>query len=86
MRTLDGRQNFVSRMVLIGTTVDVIHFPGDSVSSDWNGATVALGNFDGLHRGHLKILEKVRDRAEESGGTAIILTFEPHPPRIVRQP
>lgn len=71
-------------MVLIGTTVDVIHFPGDSVSSDWNGATVALGNFDGLHRGHLKILEKVRDRAEESGGTAIILTFEPHPPRIVR--
>jgi len=64
--------------------VNVIHFPGDSVSSGWNGATVALGNFDGLHRGHLKILEKVRDRAEESGGPAIILTFEPHPPRIVR--
>jgi len=74
----------VSRLVLIGTTVDVIHFPSDSVPIGWTGTTVALGNFDGLHRGHLKILEKVRDRADEHGGTAVILTFEPHPPRIVR--
>jgi riboflavin kinase/FMN adenylyltransferase len=70
--------------VLNGTTVDVIHFPGDSVPLGWKNSTVALGNFDGLHRGHLKILEKVRDRADEYGGTAIILTFDPHPPRIVR--
>lgn len=45
---------------------------------------LALGNFDGLHRGHLKIIERVRRGAAERGGTALVLTFEPHPPRVVR--
>jgi riboflavin kinase/FMN adenylyltransferase len=45
---------------------------------------LALGNFDGLHRGHMKIIDRVRRRAGERGGTPIAMTFEPHPPRIVR--
>lgn len=45
---------------------------------------LALGNFDGLHRGHMKIIERVRRVAAERGGTALVLTFDPHPPRIVR--
>jgi len=45
---------------------------------------VALGNFDGLHRGHMKIIDRVRRRAAERGGTAVAMTFDPHPPRIVR--
>jgi riboflavin kinase/FMN adenylyltransferase len=45
---------------------------------------VALGNFDGVHRGHLKILECVRQRAAEVRGTPVVLTFEPHPPRVLR--
>ena len=45
---------------------------------------LALGNFDGLHRGHLKIIERVRRGAAEHGGTPMAMTFDPHPSRIVR--
>jgi len=45
---------------------------------------LALGNFDGVHRGHRKILERVRRSASERGVTAGIVTFDPHPPRVVR--
>ena len=45
---------------------------------------VALGNFDGLHRGHLQLIEQVRRRAGERGGTAAALIFDPHPPRVLR--
>ncbi len=42
---------------------------------------VAIGNFDGLHLGHQVILAKAIDRAKETGGNAVVLTFEPHPRR-----
>jgi len=45
---------------------------------------LALGNFDGLHRGHMKIVDRVRRRAGERGGTSAAMTFDPHPPRVVR--
>ena len=45
---------------------------------------LALGNFDGMHRGHLKIIERVRRGAEERGASAIAMTFDPHPSKIVR--
>ena len=45
---------------------------------------LALGNFDGLHRGHLKIIERVKRGAVERGGTPMAMTFDPHPPRVVR--
>ena len=45
---------------------------------------LALGNFDGVHRGHRKILERVRRVASERGTAAIVMTFDPHPPRVVR--
>jgi len=45
---------------------------------------LALGNFDGLHRGHLKIVERVRRGAAEHGGTPMAMTFDPHPSRVVR--
>jgi riboflavin kinase/FMN adenylyltransferase len=45
---------------------------------------LALGNFDGLHRGHMKIVDRVRRRAGERGGTPAAMTFDPHPPRVVR--
>ena len=45
---------------------------------------LALGNFDGLHRGHLKIIERVRRGAAEHGGTPMAMTFDPHPSRVVR--
>jgi riboflavin kinase/FMN adenylyltransferase len=45
---------------------------------------LALGNFDGLHRGHLKIIERVKRGVAEHGGTPMAMTFDPHPPRVVR--
>ena len=50
----------------------------------WQQPVLALGNFDGLHRGHIKIIERVRRVATERGATAVVMTFDPHPPRVVR--
>jgi riboflavin kinase/FMN adenylyltransferase len=64
--------------------VDVIHFPDDPKPPRWHQPVHALGNFDGLHRGHIKIIERVRRVASERGLIAVVMTFDPHPPRIVR--
>ncbi len=42
-----------------------------------------IGNFDGVHVGHQRILEMVCRRAAAAGGTSLVLTFDPHPTRIV---
>ena len=63
--------------------MQVSHFPDDSPPR-WNAPVLALGNFDGLHRGHMKIIDRVRRRAGERGGTPAAMTFDPHPPRVVR--
>lgn len=65
-------------------SLDIIYFPGDPRPPSWHQPVVGLGNFDGLHRGHLKIIERVRRAAGERGSTAVAMTFDPHPPRIVR--
>jgi riboflavin kinase/FMN adenylyltransferase len=64
--------------------MDVIHFPEDKRPARWAQPVLALGNFDGLHRGHRKILDRVIRRADERGATPVVMTFEPHPPRVVR--
>jgi riboflavin kinase/FMN adenylyltransferase len=64
--------------------MDVIHFPEDTRPTRWNHPVLALGNFDGVHRGHRKILERVSRVAGERGATSLVMTFDPHPPRIVR--
>ena len=64
--------------------MDIIHFPDDPPPARWHRPVLAVGNFDGLHRGHAKIIDRVRRRAEERGWTASALTFDPHPPRVVR--
>ncbi|HEY0786718.1 MAG TPA: bifunctional riboflavin kinase/FMN adenylyltransferase [Acidobacteriaceae bacterium] len=45
---------------------------------------VAIGNFDGVHRGHLSILADVCARAQARGARAIAITFDPHPLRVLR--
>jgi len=64
--------------------MDVIHFPDDSRPIRWKHPVLALGNFDGVHRGHRKILERLRRVAGEHGATPVVMTFDPHPPRVVR--
>ena len=44
---------------------------------------VAIGVFDGLHLGHQSILEILRERAEQFAGTTVLLSFTPHPQKII---
>lgn len=64
--------------------MEVARFPDDARPPRWQHPVLALGNFDGLHRGHIKIIERIRRVAAERGGTALVLTFDPHPTRVVR--
>lgn len=48
------------------------------------GGAVAIGNFDGVHRGHLRIVERLLERAKKLSGPAVVFTFDPHPVRILR--
>ncbi|ADB18501.1 riboflavin biosynthesis protein RibF [Pirellula staleyi DSM 6068] len=45
---------------------------------------VTIGNFDGVHRGHAALLERLKAQAERVGGPAIVFTFDPHPVRLLR--
>ena len=45
---------------------------------------VSIGSFDGVHIGHQKILRAVVARARQSGALAAVLTFDPHPLKVVR--
>lgn len=48
------------------------------------GGAVAIGNFDGVHRGHARIVERLLAKARDVGGQAIVFTFDPHPARLLR--
>ena len=45
---------------------------------------LSVGNFDGLHLGHQKILQSVRERARANSQQAAVVTFDPHPLRLLR--
>lgn len=47
------------------------------------GPILTLGNFDGLHLGHRKILSKVSERARKLARPSVVYTFEPHPLKVV---
>jgi riboflavin kinase/FMN adenylyltransferase len=46
-------------------------------------SVVTIGNFDGVHLGHQKLLRRVVERARAGGSTAVALTFEPHPLQVL---
>jgi riboflavin kinase/FMN adenylyltransferase len=48
------------------------------------GGVVAIGNFDGVHRGHQAVLERALEEARLRGAPALALTFEPHPRTVFR--
>ena len=48
------------------------------------GGAVAIGNFDGVHVGHRRIVARLLERARQLGGPAIVFTFDPHPVRLLR--
>lgn len=48
------------------------------------GGAISIGNFDGVHRGHARIVERLLATAQQWNGPAVIFTFDPHPVRILR--
>ena len=45
---------------------------------------LTIGNYDGLHLGHRKIIERVEIKARENKGTSMLMTFHPHPLTILK--
>ena len=54
------------------------------VPPDARGGVLAIGNFDGVHRGHAAILGELVRLARERGGPAVAVTFDPHPVAVLR--
>ncbi|MCD7963121.1 MAG: adenylyltransferase/cytidyltransferase family protein [Rikenellaceae bacterium] len=46
---------------------------------------VTVGSFDGVHRGHMQIVNKVIETAKETGGESLVITFDPHPREVVNK-
>ena len=55
----------------------------DEVPADFGPSALTIGNFDGVHLGHRKILRRVVEMAGQHGWKPSVLTFDPHPTRIV---
>jgi riboflavin kinase/FMN adenylyltransferase len=52
---------------------------GEPVPAALKNAAVAIGNFDGVHRGHQALIEAARGLGSRAGHPCAVLTFEPHP-------
>ena len=48
------------------------------------GTVATVGTFDGVHRGHWTVLREIRERADATDRRSVLVTFDPHPLRIVR--
>lgn len=56
---------------------------GDRIPEVSPNPILTMGNFDGVHFGHQHIFRLVKERAQQIGGTSIVLTFDPHPQKIL---
>jgi riboflavin kinase/FMN adenylyltransferase len=56
----------------------------DELSPALRGGAVSVGNFDGVHRGHARIVERLLAAARRMSGPAVVFTFDPHPVRLLR--
>jgi tRNA pseudouridine55 synthase len=56
----------------------------DALSAEMGRLYVAVGVFDGLHRGHLYLLRELRRAAERSGSRPAVITFDAHPDEVIR--
>ncbi|MFC5667691.1 bifunctional riboflavin kinase/FAD synthetase [Kitasatospora misakiensis] len=56
----------------------------EEIPGDWGRSVVTIGSFDGVHRGHQLIINRVVERARERGVRSVVVTFDPHPSEVVR--
>jgi len=55
----------------------------ENLAQKFRHPVLTIGNFDGVHLGHQEIFRLLKKRAKEKNGTSIVLTFEPHPLRVI---
>ncbi|MEV4559705.1 bifunctional riboflavin kinase/FAD synthetase [Kitasatospora sp. NPDC049285] len=56
----------------------------EEIPGDWGRSVVTIGSFDGVHRGHQLIINRVVERARALGAKSVVVTFDPHPSEVVR--
>ncbi len=56
----------------------------EDVPAQFGPTVVSVGNYDGVHRAHQEVVRHMAERARALGGKAVVVTFEPHPFRILR--
>jgi riboflavin kinase / FMN adenylyltransferase len=56
----------------------------DDVPRDFGPAIVSVGNFDGVHRAHCHVIDEIVRRSKAGNAPSVVVTFEPHPSRILR--
>jgi riboflavin kinase/FMN adenylyltransferase len=57
----------------------------DKIEKPYNNAVITIGNFDGVHIGHQALFHEVIEKSDAIDGTSIVMTFEPHPVRVLKQ-
>lgn len=89
-RASSAPQDFTARRRLPGPRqvgsrppIDRI-FGGRPLPTRLRGAVIALGNFDGFHRGHQAVAARALELARSRGVAAIVATFDPHPKRLFK--
>lgn len=58
---------------------DIEHLPA------FKNAVITIGTFDGVHTGHQQIIAQLKKEAEEVNGETVIITFHPHPRKVVHE-
>jgi riboflavin kinase / FMN adenylyltransferase len=56
----------------------------DEVPEDWGPSVVTIGVFDGVHRGHQRIVARAAEAVRELGPPLVVVTFDPHPSEVIR--
>src|SRR5690348_8319141 len=56
---------------------DIDRLPG------FRNAVITIGTFDGVHEGHRKIIDSLKQEAAKINGESVIITFHPHPRKVV---
>lgn len=59
-----------------------VHFDTDNLP-EFRNAVITIGTFDGVHMGHRQIIDKLKSEAKANDGETVIITFHPHPRKVV---
>lgn len=71
-----------SGLLTLPTAYMAIHYNIDNLPG-FNKAVITIGTFDGVHLGHKAIIDEVVNHAKAVGGESVLLTFEPHPRKVL---